>query len=256
MSGMSSGSTALGLLSDIRGMLGAEVDTVGASISGRKHAATMSSSGQNTPPSTDGPILLGGPGHGTDTGSGHSVHHRDTRGETVKSRERHSDSGHTAHQRDTRGETVKSGEESGEADDLWRRGVDPADVEIHRDARGQAVVLGGGACAVVYLGRRQATLVAVKVMLSGNSEAAQQEVRAEAEILQSLRHPNIVLLMAICIAPSQQVHLCPYLRFIGGSAAPLTAGVMFEYIQICLDTPPVLAHFVYARASTFPILQL
>jgi hypothetical protein len=48
-------------------------------------------------------------------------------------------------------------------------------------------------------------MVAVKVMLSSESEAAQHKVRAEADILRGLRHPNVVLLMAICIAPTQQV---------------------------------------------------
>ncbi len=83
--------------------------------------------------------------------------------------------------------------------------MDPADVAIEKDAQGRPIKLGRGALSVVYLGRWQATLVAVKVMLTTDSEAAQQEVRGEAEILQSLRHPNIVLLMAICIAPNQQV---------------------------------------------------
>jgi hypothetical protein len=87
-------------------------------------------------------------------------------------------------------------------DELWTHGVDPADVEIHMDAHGQPVVLGKGACAVVYLGRWHASLVAVKVMLS---EIAQDELRAEADILRGLRHPNVVLLMAVCIAPNQQV---------------------------------------------------
>jgi hypothetical protein len=92
-----------------------------------------------------------------------------------------------------------------DAQELWTPGVDPGDVEIQRDDRGQPIVLGRGAFAVVYLGLWQATLVAVKVMLSADSEAAQREVRAEADILQSLRHPNIVLLVAICIAFNQQV---------------------------------------------------
>jgi hypothetical protein len=90
-------------------------------------------------------------------------------------------------------------------EELWTRGVDPADVEIMRDTRGRPVVLGRGAYAVVYLGRWQATLVAVKVMLAGDSDAAQLEVKAEADILRGLRHPNVVLLMAICISPGQQV---------------------------------------------------
>jgi hypothetical protein len=94
-----------------------------------------------------------------------------------------------------------------EVDGLWTRGVDPGDVEIQRDAHGQAIVIGRGAYAVVYLGRWQATLVAVKVMLSGDSEPAQRELRAEADILRGLRHPNVVLLMAICIHPNQQVSI-------------------------------------------------
>ncbi len=113
------------------------------------------------------------------------------------------DSAHTMHSRANPPITSLKAQE--DAQELWTRGVDPGDVEIHRDNRGQPMVLGRGAFAVVYLGRWQATLVAVKVMLSADSEAAQREVRAEADILQSLRHPNIVLLMAICIAPNQQV---------------------------------------------------
>jgi hypothetical protein len=88
-------------------------------------------------------------------------------------------------------------------EELWTRGVDPADVEILRDTLGQPVVLGRGAYAVVYLGRWQATLVAVKVMLASDSDSALREVKAEADILRGLRHPNVVLLMAICISPGQ-----------------------------------------------------
>jgi hypothetical protein len=92
-------------------------------------------------------------------------------------------------------------------EELWTRGVNPADVDILRDTRGQPFVLGRGAYAIVYLGRWQATLVAVKVMLANDSDAAQREVQAEADILRALRHPNVVLLMAICISPGQQVLL-------------------------------------------------
>jgi hypothetical protein len=95
---------------------------------------------------------------------------------------------------------------------LWTRGVDPADVEILRDPRDQPLVLGRGAYAVVYLGRWQATLVAVKVMLASDSDAAQREVQAEADILRGLRHPNVVLLMAVCVSPGQQVRQGPILE--------------------------------------------
>ncbi len=62
-------------------------------------------------------------------------------------------------------------------EELWTRGVDPSDVEVMRDTSDQPVVLGRGAYAVVYLGRWQATLVAVKVMLASDSDAAQREAK-------------------------------------------------------------------------------
>jgi hypothetical protein len=110
----------------------------------------------------------------------------------------------------TDGDGVPQGKEKKDGDEphheeLWTRGVNPADVEILRDTRGQPVLLGRGAYAVVYLGRWQATLVAVKVMIASDSDAAQREVQAEADILRGLRHPNVVLLMAVCISPGQQV---------------------------------------------------
>jgi hypothetical protein len=96
-------------------------------------------------------------------------------------------------------------------EDLWTCGVNPADVEIMRDRCGQAVVLGRGAYATVYLGRWQATYVAAKIMLAGESDAAEAEVKTEADILRRLRHPNIVLLMAVCVAPGQKVlQTCPH----------------------------------------------
>jgi hypothetical protein len=98
-------------------------------------------------------------------------------------------------------------------EDLWTKGVNPADVQIEKDSRGRAVVLGRGAYAVVYLGRWQATLVAVKVMLTTDSDAAQREVQAEADILRRLRHPNVVLLMAVCVFPDQVQWACCRDRF-------------------------------------------
>jgi hypothetical protein len=94
-------------------------------------------------------------------------------------------------------------------EDLWTRGVDPADVEILKDANGKAVVLGRGSYAVVYHGRWQATSVAVKVMLASDSDVAQREMRSEADILRGMRHPNVVLLMAVCISPNGQVTCSP-----------------------------------------------
>jgi hypothetical protein len=126
------------------------------------------------------------------------------------------DSARTFHSQFTRSRAgTKVGEAQGVSkvgeephhEELWTRGVNPADVHILRDTRGQPVVLGRGAYAIVYLGRWQATLVAVKVMLANDSDAAQREVQAEADILRALRHPNVVLLMAICISPGQQVLL-------------------------------------------------
>jgi hypothetical protein len=128
-------------------------------------------------------------------------------GDGAGSTSRKTDSARTMHSGTNPPNVSLQGHE--EAQELWTRGVDPADVEIHRDARGQPIVLGRGVFAVVYLGRWQATLVAVKVMLSADSDAAQQQVRAEADVLRSLRHPSIVLLMAICIAPNQQVFRGP-----------------------------------------------
>jgi serine/threonine protein kinase len=94
-----------------------------------------------------------------------------------------------------------TGEQTSE---LWTRGVSPADVDIQSDASGQPAVLGRGAYAVVYLGRWGATQVAVKVMRESDA-GAEREVRAEADILIALRHPNVVLLMAVCISPGRPV---------------------------------------------------
>ncbi len=88
--------------------------------------------------------------------------------------------------------------------ELWTHGLDPKDVEILRGPRGRAVGLGRGAYATVYLARWQDTLVAVKVMNAGDSDA-QQEVQAEADTLGRLRHPNVVFLMGVCILPPQRV---------------------------------------------------
>ncbi len=161
-------STALDLLSDSVGLFGPEVDV-------------------------DGPGVSDGLSSFSDRGAS-TLRHCAT------------DSAHTMHLRKHPAACRNSSTQAHkEGDVLWKRGVDPADVEIHRDARGQPVVLGRGAYAVVYLGRWHATLVAVKVMLSAESEAAQQDMRAEADILRGLRHPHVVLLMAVCIAPNQQV---------------------------------------------------
>jgi hypothetical protein len=89
--------------------------------------------------------------------------------------------------------------------EMWTGGVDPAEVDILKDARGQPIVLGRGQHAVVYLGRWQATQVAVKVMLASDTADAQEEMQAQADILRRLTHPNIVLLMAVCISPGEKV---------------------------------------------------
>jgi hypothetical protein len=96
---------------------------------------------------------------------------------------------------------TEAGEQPSE---LWTRGVSPADVKIESDTSGEPAVLGQGAYAVVYLGRWGATQVAVKVMRASDA-GAEREVRAEADILIALRHPNVVLLMAVCISPGQPV---------------------------------------------------
>jgi hypothetical protein len=121
-------------------------------------------------------------------------------------------------------------------EELWTRGVDPADVDILKDPRGRPVVLGRGACAVVYLGRWQATLVAVKMMLASDSDVAQKEVKAEADILRGLRHPNVALLMAICISAGQQVqqkHLTMDVLFVEMIGVPLLC-LLYSSVLNCL----------------------
>jgi serine/threonine protein kinase len=102
------------------------------------------------------------------------------------------------------GRTLSSAGGVSWASDLWTRGIPPADVDIQMDRSGQPAVLGRGAYAVVYLGRWRATQVAVKVLLVSDA-AAHRQVRAEADILITLRHPNVVMLMAVCISPRQPV---------------------------------------------------
>jgi hypothetical protein len=118
----------------------------------------------------------------------------------------HADTGLVKWCQPENGKQVRHEHEHG---DLWTRGVDPADVDILKGTLGQPVVLGQGAYGIVYLGRWQATLVAVKVMLTSDSDAALGEVQGEADILRGLRHPNVVLLMAVCISPGHQVHCGP-----------------------------------------------
>jgi hypothetical protein len=99
-----------------------------------------------------------------------------------------------------------AGEEQDVDHDMcWPRGVDGAELEILKDNRGQPLVLGEGAYAEVYLGRWGATLVAVKMMRGGGSGSFQQKVQTEADTLRKLIHPNVVLLMAVCVSPAQKV---------------------------------------------------
>ncbi len=83
--------------------------------------------------------------------------------------------------------------------------MDGAELDILKDSRGQPIVLGQGAYAKVYLGRWGATLVAVKMMLGRGSDNFQQKVQTEADTLRKLIHPNVVLLMAVCVSPAQKV---------------------------------------------------
>jgi hypothetical protein len=93
--------------------------------------------------------------------------------------------------------------------DLWTRGVDPADVEFQTDFTGSTVGLGYGQYATVYLGRWQATRVAVKIRrLTTRTPifpSCSRTALEEFDIQRVLRHPNVVLLMAVCEPLNYQV---------------------------------------------------
>ncbi|EFN51230.1 hypothetical protein CHLNCDRAFT_10735, partial [Chlorella variabilis] len=71
--------------------------------------------------------------------------------------------------------------------------IDPRDVLV-----GERIAIGG--FAEVFIGRYQGTLVAIK-LLTAVDELGQERFRREVQMLESVRHPNIVLFMGWCSQP-------------------------------------------------------
>ncbi|KAK9819479.1 hypothetical protein WJX81_002053 [Elliptochloris bilobata] len=128
--------------------------------------------------------------------------------------------------------------------------VDPDDIRLETRSNGDLRTLGSESMDKVYLGHWRAHgLVAVKPLIQAGKRREEEHVR-EVEMLQSLRHPNIVSCLGAYMEPGQMLCVSEYVP--NGS---LEAALRKDNLRSAGKQPRVLGWYLLGRPVALDVAQ-